>query len=197
MPKFFFDGNTQTIEGDPAAVVGGVFSFTAQELYSEWVDWAAQSDNLKYPPAFATVGGDPLGGGQYIGAYVFIRNDLGWVGVPPDVGNVQVVIDGNFYAQDQNLPFFLPWPGVVTVIQSRVSQMTQAITTTGSDPASIASAVWQHATGAAVATRLAEAWGRLGLDPTKPLVTGQTSITFGDIVMAMTGDATQTTVTRQ
>lgn len=59
-----------------------------------------------------------------------------------------------------------------------------------------AAAVWQHATGAAMAVRLAEAWGRLGLDPSKPLVTGQTQISFGDIVMAMTGDATQTTVTR-
>jgi hypothetical protein len=57
--------------------------------------------------------------------------------------------------------------------------------------------VWQHTTGAAVATRLAEAWGRLGLDPSKPLVTGQTQITFGDIVMAMTGDQNSSTVTRQ
>lgn len=47
------------------------------------------------------------------------------------------------------------------------------------------------------ATTLLEIWGRLGLDPSAPLVTGATSITFGDIVMAMTGDATSTTVTRQ
>lgn len=67
----------------------------------------------------------------------------------------------------------------------------------GATPADIADAVWANVTGAAVATRLAEAWGRLGLDPSKPLVTGQTEITFGAIVMAMTGDATQTTVTRQ
>ena len=61
----------------------------------------------------------------------------------------------------------------------------------------IAAAVWAHASGAAVATRLAEAWGRLGLDPSKPLVTGQTEISFGAIVMALTGDANETTVTRQ
>lgn len=65
------------------------------------------------------------------------------------------------------------------------------------DQVSIGSAVWANATGAAVAVKLAEAWGRLGLDASKPLVTGQTSITFGDIVMALTGDATSTTVTRQ
>jgi hypothetical protein len=59
-----------------------------------------------------------------------------------------------------------------------------------------AAAVWQNATGAQMAIRLAEAWGRLGLDPSKPLNTGQTSITFGQIVMALTGDAANTTVTR-
>lgn len=65
------------------------------------------------------------------------------------------------------------------------------------NPQLTAESVWAHASGAQIITRLAEAWGRLGLDPAKPLVTGQTSITFGDIVMAMTGDATSTTVTRQ
>jgi len=63
-------------------------------------------------------------------------------------------------------------------------------------PSTVAQAVWQHGTGVSVAIRLAEAWGRLGLDPSKPLNTGQTSITFGQIVMALTGDATNTTVTR-
>lgn len=47
------------------------------------------------------------------------------------------------------------------------------------------------------APKIDEIHGRLGLDPSAPLVTGQTSITFGDIVMAMTGDASSTTVTRQ
>lgn len=61
----------------------------------------------------------------------------------------------------------------------------------------IAAAVWANPTGAQIAIRMAEAWGRLGLDPSKPLHTGQASITFGQIVMALTGDATNTTVTRQ
>jgi hypothetical protein len=141
MSKFFFDGPTLTIEGDPSAVVGGVFQFTAVELYSEWVDWMTQSDNIKYPPAFSTAGGDPLGGGVSLGKYIFIRNDLGWRGVPPDSGNVQVVIEGNFYPTIESLPFFIPWPGVVTVIQSRVSQMTQGIVTSGSTGPSAADIV--------------------------------------------------------
>ena len=60
-----------------------------------------------------------------------------------------------------------------------------------------ANAVWAHSTATTIAVQLAEAWGRLGLDPSKPLITGQASITFGQIVMAMTGDSTATTVTRQ
>lgn len=147
MGKFLFDGPTLTIEGDPLAVVGGVFQFTAVELYSEWVDWVAQDDNIKYLPAFSTAGGDALGGGAFLGKYVFLRNDLGWRGVPPDVGDIQVVIDGNFYPANESAPFFVPWPGVVTVIQSRVSQMTQGIVTSGSTgptAAEVANAVAAH-----------------------------------------------------
>jgi hypothetical protein len=44
---------------------------------------------------------------------------------------------------------------------------------------------------------MAEAWGRLGLDPSKPLVSGQTEISFGAIVMALSGNETASTLTRQ
>lgn len=200
MGKFIFDGPTLSILGDASAVVNGVFSFSAVELYSAWVDWAAQGDNLKYPPAFRTVGGDPIGGGQYIGAYVFMRNDLGWRGHPPNTGDVQVVIDGNFYPEDSGMPFFDPWQGATTSLISRVSSMTQAILTSGTPAptaAEVAAAVWSDTTGAAVAIRLAEAWGRLGLDPSKPLVTGTSQISFGDIAMALAESAGSVTLTRQ
>jgi hypothetical protein len=144
MAKFLIDGPTLTIEGDPAAVVGGVFTFDAVELYSEWCDWVTQGDNMKYPPAFSTAGGDPLGGGISLGKYVFIRNDLGWRGVPPDMGDVRVVILGDFYPTDEMVPFFIPWPGVVTVIQSRVSQMTQAISMPAPTAMETAAAVWSY-----------------------------------------------------
>lgn len=68
---------------------------------------------------------------------------------------------------------------------------------TALSPQGLAEAVWQHADAQQVATRLAEAWGRLGLDLNAPLITGQTSITFGAIVLALTGNETETTVTRQ
>jgi hypothetical protein len=74
---------------------------------------------------------------------------------------------------------------------------TTAIGGSGPSPSDIAAAVWAHSTGAAVATRMAEAWGRLGLDPSKPLISGQTEISFGAIVMALAGNETSSTLTRQ
>lgn len=67
----------------------------------------------------------------------------------------------------------------------------------GVDYEALRNAVWEHPDAQDMKAKLLEAWGRLGLDPDAPLVTGQTSITFGQIVMAMTGNDTSTTVTRQ
>lgn len=68
---------------------------------------------------------------------------------------------------------------------------------TQGDIDAIANAVWAHSSAVLIEQRLLEAWGRLGLDPTAPLITGQTTITFGAIVMAMTEAAGNITVTRQ
>ena len=67
----------------------------------------------------------------------------------------------------------------------------------GVDYAALADTVWQHQGADTLALQLAEVWGRLGLDPSKPLISGQTQISFGDIVMALTGNENQSTVTRQ
>jgi len=126
--KFIFDGPALTIEGDPSEVVGGVFQFDAVEIYSAWVNWITQADNLKYVPAFSTAGGDPLGGGTFLGKFIFIRNDLGWKFVPPNTGtDIKVIITGNFYSSSDIDQVYAPWPGVATTIQSRVSQLTQLI----------------------------------------------------------------------
>ena len=63
--------------------------------------------------------------------------------------------------------------------------------------AAIADAVWSHSSAVQIEQRLTEAWGRLGLDPANPLISGQTEISFGSIVMALTGNQTSSTLTRQ
>lgn len=83
--------------------------------------------------------------------------------------------------------------GIANVVNNSAMTVSTAAL---QNPQLAAESVWAHASGAQMITRLTEAWGRLGLDPSKPLVTGQTSITFGDIAMALTGNATSTTVTR-
>jgi hypothetical protein len=67
----------------------------------------------------------------------------------------------------------------------------------GVDYAALSDAVWSHSDANAVQTMLLETWGRLGLDKDKPLITGQTQISFGQIVMAMTEAASQVVVVRQ
>jgi len=65
------------------------------------------------------------------------------------------------------------------------------------DIAAIANAVWAHSSAASMAVKLTEAWARLGLDPSAPLISGQTQISFGAIVMALTGNQTSSTLARQ
>jgi hypothetical protein len=71
------------------------------------------------------------------------------------------------------------------------------VTLSPEDIAAIAEAVWSHSSATDIAIKLAEAWGRLGLDPSKPLISGQTEISFGAIVMALAGNETSSTLTRQ
>jgi hypothetical protein len=61
----------------------------------------------------------------------------------------------------------------------------------------IAAAVWGHSAAAQMATRLAEAWARLGLDASKPVTQDQTQISFGAVLMALTEAGGAVTVTRQ
>lgn len=113
-----------------------------------------------------------------------------------EAGTYQATLDGGNLADALTRIVNTGNPHVL-VLASAAATITAADGgATAPTAAQVAGAVWTHSTGASVATRLAEAWGRLGLDPSKPLVTSQTTITFGDIVMALTGDSSSTTVTR-
>jgi len=74
---------------------------------------------------------------------------------------------------------------------------TGATTLTVQDLLDIADAVWAHSTAVHIELLLTEAWGRLGLDITAPLVSGQTEISFGSIVMALTEASGNVTCARQ
>ena len=93
-----------------------VGSYDAQiDLYSDWKEWTQVGENAKFPKAFDTTGGDDTGGGQSVAPYFFLRNDLGWRIAAPEADR-QIILLGNLFARDPNLPSFLPPAGDFTVL---------------------------------------------------------------------------------
>lgn len=196
------------------------------DVYSAWVRWRAMPvrGNSVYHDAMRYTGLDTIPGGQTGDTY-FSKNLWKLVIDLTKVKLTGVLFSDDyptaFYTPDLN-PVYpatvsslvmssVSYQNVVTgdlsvlpsAAQTAAAVRTELLTELARMDASISSRLSaagytapDNATIAAIAVKLAEAWGRLGLDPSKPLVTGQTQISFGDIVMAMTGDATQTTVTR-
>lgn len=126
----------------------GVTTLSAKDLYSWWKQWAAQGDNLKYPQAMSSVGGDPLPGDRRLGSTFFLEN--GWK-IRPYEGNHQLLIDGNLYTRDGSSPFVQTLGNYNVVVSMSVSQLTEAVVTSSGGgsgsyptPTQIAAAVWNH-----------------------------------------------------
>jgi hypothetical protein len=128
---FIFDGQNKRIHIDNSAVVDGVVRFTPEQLWSRWVDWYLTDDNSKYQQALRITGGDAIGGGQYIGNYLFFRNDLGWRGVPPTIDGVTIIIDGAFYGEDATIPVMENNPNQETDLIINRSSMVTNTTSSG------------------------------------------------------------------
>ena len=120
-----FDGDTLTITlGTPT---DGVLNLDVQDdLYSDWKEWMVTSDNIKYPPAFRTVGGDSLTTNVDAGAYYFLRNDYGWR-IKPSEYDQTIYVIGNLVAQDSALPLAVPTTGGYTVLMLGLQAVTQGI----------------------------------------------------------------------
>ena len=145
---FIFDGVAKRIYIEPTAVSGQVVQFTPAQLWTAYVDWVATGTNSRFSPALDSIMVD-LGNNQYVGPYIFLRNDLGWRGVPPAVDPVTVVINGSFYAKDPAQQVMENQPGQETdlVINRAVSTNTIAVAGGGSTYTleQIANAVWANA----------------------------------------------------
>ncbi|MCH2079575.1 hypothetical protein [Prochlorococcus sp. ALOHA_ZT_50] len=130
---FVFDGTDKTI-----SLTLGTTSFDVQDLYSRWKDWVLLGDNSKFLPAFAnSVGGEPLGSGQFVGGYFFLQN--GWL-IRPQEANHTLIVNGNLFPIPDSAALFAATLGGFQVnIQLRVSSLTQAIATGGG------STVWSTA----------------------------------------------------
>lgn len=83
-----------TIDPTNRRIILDSASVSARQIYAAWVDWVVIDDNIKYLPAFSSVGGDDLGGGILIPAYYFLEN--GWR-VRPMESNHTLTISGNLF----------------------------------------------------------------------------------------------------
>jgi len=144
---FTFDGANKKIYIEPSAVSGSMVEFTPQQLWSEWIDWVAEGTNSKYLPAFESVM-LPLDATTMLGQYLFIRNDLGWRGVPPVADHISIIINGSFYAKEPTLPVMENIPNQETDLIINRSTLTNTAIVGGTSGGSsytleqIAEAVW-------------------------------------------------------
>lgn len=186
---YVFDGANKTItptSTDP---------FTVVDLYSRWKEWMLTSDNSKFPIAFRSVAGDPIGSGQSISPYVFLNTVDGWR-IKPFEDDYELRISGNLYPEDPDDPMFAATIGAFTVTVI-VERSSSSITTTvgGIDQATVQAALtaqgYTPARAAAIdyldvpissgslsntqQTMLLEMYRILGLDPTLPLVVTPTT----------------------
>lgn len=195
-----FDGPNKLITLSSGTVALGV-----RDLWSRWVDWLLSSDNAKYLPAMASVGGNPVdaGAGTSIPIYVFLQN--GWRIRPQEANHTVNVSDGVLLVDGGGDPFVNTVGSFV--VRVNYQQPVQAITVStsgggGSAPSAsdVASAVWSasratNASSGSLGETLVQLFELMGLDPSKPLVVTPTSRTAGDIAQTIATVGDSTTVT--
>ncbi len=169
-----FDGTNLIITLPGTAGAGALTIDVGTELYSDWKEWFAISDNSKYPIAFNTVGGEDLTPGIKSGAYFFIRNDLGWR-IRPAEEDATYTFVGNLAPQDSTIPILLPTVGNFRVLVNGLQPITQNVEGL-----------------IIIGKRLGEVYKRMGLDVADPwnvnITNGEEYTDSRDIEVAITGD---------
>ena len=87
------------------------------DLYSEWKEQVKLIDNMKHPPAFRTVGGDPISDTQNLGATFFLTN--GWR-IRPFEGDHTLTITGNLFTDPAGDLIVVPTLGDFTVLVTMI-----------------------------------------------------------------------------
>lgn len=114
-----FNGNTKRIVITAPTVNVSVKT----DIYSDWKEWLLLADNAKYPQALRTIGGDPVGGGQFAGDIYFLMNN--W----QIELNTIIKVTGTLFHDNGIEPFIVNAGGGVT---STVSNLAYAYNTSGS-----------------------------------------------------------------
>lgn len=157
-----FNGDTLTITLDL-----GVYTVDVKEdLYSSWKLWAKTGDNMKYPLAFDTAGGDPTSATAFAAPFYFLRNDIGWHLYPPEQDGT-FTLNGNLYPREPALPMVLPTLGGYTALLliERDASAVVAVTGSGVLPSDI--------TAIAAAVAALPEWGEVGVATVDPAAVGE------------------------
>ncbi len=112
--KVTFDGPNRKIIVNPGVSELDIKS----DIYSKWKAWVQLYDYAKYLPALRTIGGDPVGGGQYAGDIYFLYNN--WQIVVPQ--NIKVT--GILY-HDNGIDVYNVLPG--GGVTATVSNLAQSV----------------------------------------------------------------------
>lgn len=129
---YTFNGTAKTI-----TLSAGTTSLSLIDVYSRYKDWY-YSGNAGYAEAFRTVGGDI----PEIPLYLFLLN--GWRIVPQAANHTLSVVDGILNVDGGGDPFIDPIGSYKIRINRETPGVAIGYSTTGSDPASIAAAVWMY-----------------------------------------------------
>jgi hypothetical protein len=175
-----FDGPNKRIE------IASATTLSVRDLWSRWVDWFVTSDNSKYLPAMAQVGGNDidLGAGTKIPIYAFLLN--GWRVKPQESSHTLNVTDGVLLVDGGGDPFVNTTGSYV--VRVNYQQPVQAISFSAGG----------SGLSAPEQARLLEIWQRLGLDPANPMTTTNSQIAAGDVDIVLTEPVAGTIVsTRQ
>lgn len=107
-----FDGVQKLISFD----VGTTEINVKVDIYSAWKLWTTQGDNAKYLPAVRTTGGDPIGGGQFMGDVYFLTN--GW----RLYVDHSCVVDGVLFSDNFPTPYMEA--GGTNIVVNKVSSLS-------------------------------------------------------------------------
>lgn len=153
---FTFDGVNKRI------IVSDTLPFAAIDLYSRWKEWMLVGTNSAFAPAFRSVAGDPIGGGNSIAPYIFLNTVDGWR-IQPHESDHELRIAGNLYSEDSGLSLFAPTIGdyVVTVVIERSSAAIAVSAGSG--------------LSSEQAAQLRDLFLLAGLDPSRPLAVTPTA----------------------
>jgi len=151
MIKFTFDGPNKLFIAKP----GISYVNIKVDLYSDYKEEILIDDNSKWLEAIRVAGGDPLGGGASLDGYFFLKN--GWKIRPQEADHI-LVLDGNLLLDEgETGDVVVPTLGSYNVmVRQKVSNIVNIVSTSGSDPSAIASAVWSDATGSYLSSSMAQ-----------------------------------------